>query len=60
MKITKILNNRLPYYYHTLFKKKIQPPLSYGQYLKKESKRNKNQRHKIIKEWYDFIYYKKK
>jgi hypothetical protein len=59
MHYTKILTNRIPYYYHEIIKNKtVKPPPSYGEYLKKEVKRDKNKRLKIIKEWYDYIYSK--
>ena len=59
MNYTKVLNNRLPYYYYKIIKNnKVKPPPSYGEYLKTEVKRDKHKRLQVIKEWYDYIYSK--
>lgn len=56
-----ILRSRLPYYYHKIYYRNVKkPPISFGQYLRKEEKRNKEKRKKVIKEFYDYIQGNKK
>ena len=54
---TKIVNKGIELYLRNAVKKR---PQSYGEYLKNETKRNKQKRLKVIKKWYDFIHNDKK
>ena len=54
---TKIINKGIASYAKNTIKKR---PQSYGEYLKNETKRNKQKRLKVIKKWYDFIHNDKK
>ena len=62
MYISRIINNRVPFYVNdilnTHIKNKIRPK-SYGEYLKTEKKRDKNKRIEVIKKWYNYIFEKK-
>jgi len=47
---------RMSFFVDDIIKSKInKKPISYGEYLRKEKVRNKEERHKIIKAFYDYI-----
>ena len=46
----------MSFFVNDIIKSKInKKPISYGEYLRKEKVRNKEERHKIIKAFYDYI-----
>lgn len=62
MHISKITNNRIPFYVNEMLMKNINNNIrtqSYKEYLKTENKKEKNKRIEVVQKCYDFIFEKK-